>query len=75
MKYLVFLATGIVEIEADMVREFSYELPIEGQQPTVGFFKGCNPTADNIVGKFVLKNISGYSKASEVKSFTSRQLP
>lgn len=71
MKYLVYLATGIVEVEADMVREISYVLPIEGQQPTVVFYKGYQ-CADNIVAKYILKNIGGYGRADKVKNI---QLP
>jgi hypothetical protein len=72
---LVFLANGILELEADMVRnENNYELDIEGQQQTFAFYRGHNPTIDNVIGQFTYKNTGGYCDAAKVKNFTPRQL-
>ena len=67
-KYLVFLATETVVVEADMVRtENNYFTPTEGQQPTIRFYRGRNPTMGHVVAEFVVKNISGYCKAADVQ--------
>jgi hypothetical protein len=67
-KYLVFLATETVEVEADMVRmSNAYFSKVEGQQPTICFYRGFNATRDHVVAEFVYKNISGYCLADGVK--------
>lgn len=66
--YIVFLAQGQIEIQADMVREQdSYFEGGEGQQPSVCFYKGHNPTRDNCVGQFMLKNIAGYGDKDKIR--------
>ena len=66
MKWRVFLASGYEDIEADMVRtENNYFSKTEGQQPTICFYKGHNPTMDNLVAEFVYKNISGYKQIKD----------
>lgn len=67
--YRIFLASGHVDLEADMVREVdNYEKGIsDNQQPCVCFYKGQNPTMDREVGRFVLKNIGGYINLDQMK--------
>jgi len=66
--YRIFLASGTVDLEADTAIEVDkYEKGIsENQQPSVCFYKGYQ-CRENIVGKFVLKNIGGYVKLDQVK--------
>ena len=67
-KYLVFLATGTIEIEADLVREnHTYFSKVDGQQPTICFYRGRTPDRDKCVGEYVYKNISGYCEAECAK--------
>lgn len=66
--YIVYLAQGQIEIQADMVREVSYFTHLEGQQPSIVFYRGRSPTRDNVVAQFVLKNIGGYAVAANVKA-------
>lgn len=42
----------------------NYELPIEGQQPYICFYKGSR---SNHVGMFVLKNITGWLEITETQ--------
>jgi len=61
--YRVVLGNGYVDVIADLVRvENSHYDKIEGQQQTVCFYKGANPTMDHVVAEFTYKNIAGYYK-------------
>lgn len=64
--YRIFLINGYEDVEADMVRtENNYFTKTEGQQPTVCFYRGHNPTKDYVVAEFVYKNISGYREITK----------
>jgi hypothetical protein len=61
--YRIETATGDRYIQADgYFMGGNYELPIEGQQPYICFYRGSR---HHHVGMFMLKNIAGWMEIDE----------